>query len=472
MALAIYISAYVSGGYTNPVIWRLRETGTGVLVDEHQELGPHGVVYNFGFTTNIRDVVYTVSLYEQPGGVGVGTLIKAHDVTVSTSTITGDFDIETIVDGLQPEDPTSGASTSPAIAALIGKNYYVVQRSVGQRREVRTPEITIDNTVGTYSLLGGETFNTEDTWIIKIRAQYVINPPGSQGLGAYKDVVLITANYTVTSSDFGKLLIVDGMAAVITLQLPVIADIITKLSLWIRSVGTNQNYVVIKAALGETISATATTSNTFILGKATEAEIINLGGTLYGFTDDVDIKKRGQMEWGYYRGINRLIADGTEYLTADYPGLKKAIDAMPVGEVVTYTVWNQSVAIPYVFEDTQAGTDQIIESKTVTPNKAYFALSDDGTHFRVPDLRNKFIRALRFTNGFSDDERYTQGAGGYQIDQFKKHNHQSDNSNNVGGFGKPTTGNDATEGPWLITGGTGWTETRGENIGQIPLIII
>lgn len=472
MALRIGISSFVSGGYTNPVVWRLYETGTGTFIDEHQEMGPHGVVYNFSFVNNIRDIVYTVKMYDQPGGVGVGILIKSHDITVSTSTVTFDADIETIVNGGQPEDPTSGTSTSPAISALIGKDYYVVQRGIGQRRIERTPEVTIDNTIGTYTLLSGETFNPDDTWIIKVRPQFVINPPGSQGLGAYKDVVLITGNTTLSGTDFGKLLIVDGNINVVTLQLPAIASIITKLSLWIESVGTTHINVVIKAAIGETITATGTTSNTFILGRATKAEIINLGGTLYGFTDDVDIKKRGQMEWGYYKGLNRLIADGTEYLTADYPGVKKAIDAMPAGEVVTYTVWNQSVSIPYVFEDTQAGSDQIIENKTVSPNTGYFALSDDGTHFRVPDLRNKFIRALRFTNGFSDDERYTQMAGGYQIDQFKKHTHNVNTSEGEAGVGKFTTGDGASEPTSVFTLGAGWSETRGENIGQIPLIII
>lgn len=471
MALKIGISSYVSGAYLNPIIWRLYETGTGVFIDDHQEMGPHGVVYNFDFVNNIRDIIYTVKMYEQPGGTGIGTLIKSEDISVTTSTITSDSDIETVVDNGGPNDPVSGASTSPPIASLVGKDFYVVQRSIGQRRVDVIPEITINND-GSYSLLSGETFNPEDTWIIKIRAQYVINPPGSQGLGVYSDIVLITTDYSVTSSDFGKLLIIDGSSNVVTLQLPAIVDIISKLSLWIRSVGTNHINVVIKAATGETITATATTSNTFILGKATEAEIINLSGVLYGFTDDQDIRKVGQPEWGYYNSINRLIADGTEYNVADYPRLKKAIDAMPAGEVVTYTQWGSSQSVIYLIEDDQTGNDKPHGYKTVYPFKGFFALSDDSTKFKIPDLRNRFIRAL---NGSVDSERITQGAGGYQIDSFLKHFHWMDNSNNVAGYGKPTTGNDPTEGPWLETygaGGASGLETRGENIGMFPLIII
>lgn len=475
MALKIGISSYVSSGYTNPVIYRLYETGTGTFVDEHQELGPHGVVYNFDFVNNIRDIIYTVKMYEQPGGTGVGVLIKAEDISVTTSTITSDEDIETVVDNGGEFDPISGTSTSIPIPSLIGKDYYVVQRSIGQRRVDVIPEITINND-GSYSLLSGEEFNPQDTWIIKIRAQYVINPPGSQGIGGYKDVVLITDNYTVLSSDFGKLLIVDGTANVITLQLPVIANIISKLPIWIRSIGTNHINLVIKAATGESITATGVTFNTFILGRATDAEIINLGGTLYGFTDDSDIRKVGQLEWGYYAGLNRLKADGTEYNVADYPRLKKAIDNMPVGEVVTYTQWNSTQTITYLTEDDVSGLNGVWGTKTVYPYKGFFAISNDGTKFKIPDLRNKFIRALSNTTDSTPDPlRATQLAGGYQIDAFLKHEHRSNNSNNVGGFGKPTTGNDPQEGPWLVTGGAAGadgSETRPENIGMFPLIII
>lgn len=472
MALKISISSYVSGGYTNPVIYRLYETGTGVFVDDHQELGPHGQVYNFSWVNNIKDIVYTVKMYEQPGGTGTGTLIKSEDITVSTSTVTFDADIETIVDGGQPEDPTSGTSVSPVVAALVGKDYYVVQRGVGQRRVTRAPEITIDPT-GFYTLLNDETFNPSDTFIIKIRPQFVINPAGSAGGNTYSNITNITGDTTISSTDFGKLLVIDGNVPVVTIQLPAIASLIEKVPLFVESVGTSHHYVVFKAAIGETITATGTTSNTFILGRATGARIIKVGSTIYGFTDDVDIKKRGQMEWGYYVGVNRLAADGTEYVTADYPGLKKAMDAMPAGEVVNYTTWNLSQSIPYLFGDNATADDQVLENKTVFPNKGFYSLSDDGTHFRVPDLRNKFIRALKFVDGTSDTERLTQMAGGYQVDQFKKHTHlvgRHDTSRGPGGSG--TEVYDFRDVENHLTSGTGLTETRGENNGQIPLIIL
>lgn len=465
MALAIHISSYVSGGYTNPVRWNLIETGSGVKVDEHFEAGPHGVIYNFSWVNNIRDIVYTIKMYDVPGGTGIGNLIKSHDVTVSTSTITMDTDIETIVDGGQAVDPVSGQNTSPIIAELIGKEYYVVQRSIGQRRIERQPEIII-NPDGSYSLVGDETFFADDTWIIKIRAQYVVNPPGSQsGSSLYKAILLITGDTLLSTLDFGKLLIVDGMAPVVTLQLPTIASIIEKVSLWIESVGTSHINVVIKGAIGETITATAITSNTFILSRACKAEILKLGTTLFGFTDDNDIKCRGQIEWGYSVGLNRLWADGSEFLTADYPGLKKAMDLMETGTVVTYTQWNSSVEI---------------DGETVFPYKGFFGLSPDSSHFRVPDLRNMMIRGL---NGITtDSERLTQGPGGLQLQEQKRHGHSIATTNSANSFSDTadpirgslggTVNTRGQAGDSNTIGEFGGLETRPTNVGLIPLIIL
>lgn len=443
MALSIKLATYISGGYLTPVIWRLYEVGTGALVDEHQEMGPHGVVYNFSFNDNIRDIVYRISLFEQPGGTGIGTLIKAHEVTPSTSTIVFDADIETIVDGGEDYDPVSGASTSPIITELIGKDYYVVQRSVGQRRLERTPEITI-NEDGSYTLNSPETFNPEDTWIIKIRPTFVINPLGSQAGPNYKDVVLITTDTTLTNLDMGKLLIVDGALPILTIQLPPINDLSEKVTLSVQAVGTNNINVVIKAATGETISATGTTSNTFILSRGTEAQIIKLGSTLYGSTDDTDVKRRGQLEWGYSVGLNRLWADGSEYLVADYPGLKKAMDNMEVGTVATYA------------------------QKTDAAYRGYYAISLDGLNFKLPDLRDMFVRGLELTS---------DSAGRYQADNA------SITYRETTGTGGPDQGDILTDigyedGPpsvfqfrqKLTTVGSG--ETRSKNIGLIPLIII
>jgi len=468
MALKIGLSSYVSAGFVNPVIWRLKEDVSGVLIDDHQEMGPHGVVYNFDFSDNIRDIAYRIEFYDQPGGVGIGNLIKSHVVTPSTQTLTFDSDIELVVDGGETYDPVGGAS-SVIIPQLLGKDYYVMQRGIGQLLATRNIEVTDDTVNGGFALTDG-TFNADDIFVVKIRPQYVVNPPGSQAASSiYKAVELVTADRVLTSVDFGKLLIVEGVAAVITIELPLIATIIEKVSLFIRSMGATHINVIIKAATGETITATGAISQTMILGRAEEAEIINLGGVLYGFSDSQDIKRAGQLDWAYTVGLNRLWADGTEYNCADYPRIKKAMDALQVGQVLTYVQWASTVLIDGVAKEVYKG---------------FFALSGDGTKFKVPDLRNRSIRALRYSDNTVDADRYGTKGGGYQHDQNKAHGHRVNTGGGAGSanpgrslvrqsyngdtYGAEGTGT-SSWGPYIeVVGGT---EVRNINIGLVPQII-
>lgn len=478
MALKISISAFISGGYTNPVRWDLIETGTGVKIDDHTEAGPHGQVYAFSFVNNIRDIVYTIKLYDVPGGAGIGNLIKSHDVTVSTSTITFDSDLEIIVGGADPKDPVDQDTATPAIPELIGKEYYVQQRGIGQLLQTRNIEMVPDTVNGGFALTGGNTFNEGDIFIVKIKPTYIGNPAGSQSpTSVYKDVVLITNDIVLSSSDFGKLFLVDGVLPVVTIQLPAVIGIVEKVPLWIESIGTNHVNVIIKAAALENITATAAASNTFILGRAEKGQVINLGGTLYGFTDSEDIKKAGQLDWGYYLGKNRLWANGSEYVIADYPRLKKGVDGMPAGSVVSYAVWAQS---------------QVINGITIYPNKGKFAISNDGLSIKLPDWRNMSMRALRYSDNTADTERISQGSGGLQNQAVQKHQHftinnHSDSTGNgltalnyltfqgekagIGDFKYTLFASNDLPTLGLTSEGQG-PETRGINYGLIPMIII
>lgn len=473
MALKVGLSTYVSGGYVNPVRWDLHEAAAGgtvgALIDSHQEAGPHGQIYNFAFTQNIRDINYIVMFYDVPGGIGIGNFVKSHETTPSTSTITGDETVELIVDGPEAYDPISGQS-SVVIPQLHDKDFWLIQRSVGPLLQVRTPEFTWDNTTNTLQLTAG-TFNPADTYFAKIRAKFIVNPPGTVQAGsAYNDVVFVDSDITLDGTYFGKLLICDGVSNVLTITLPAIVDIPTKIPLFVESIGTNHKYVILKAATGEVIKALTINSNTFIFSRATRGSIINLAGTLFGFTDDVDAKRRGHIEWGNYLSINRLWADGTEYNVIDYPGLKKAIDALPGGSVVTYTQWASSV---------------LIGTETVFPYKGKYAISNDGLKFKVPDWRDMAARALKTSDGSADADRTVQGAGGYQHHNVGPHDHfmfkvsQDDGGSPYASQGHSTGGNlgysiNGSNGVpnAYKTGPGGSGSTTGKNIGQIPMVIL
>jgi len=207
MALSIKISSFVSAGYTNPVSWRLFKAGTNILVDTHLEPGPHGVEYNFSFVDNIEDIVYTIKFYEETGGDG--TLIKSHDITVTTSVLQLDADLEIIVGGGEAYDPVADTD-SVIIPQCKDKDYYVMQRAIGQLLEVRIAEITKNLVDGGFQLNNGYKFNEGDIYVIKFKATVIVNPPNSQTPSIFKEVVFIDNDIILTGADYGKLLILVG----------------------------------------------------------------------------------------------------------------------------------------------------------------------------------------------------------------------------------------------------------------------
>lgn len=467
MALSIKISSFVSAGYTNPVSWRLYKAGTNILVDTHLENGPHGLEYNFSFINNIEDVVYTIKFYEETGGPG--TLIKSHDITVTTSVLQLDADLELIVGGLETYDPVADTD-SVIIPQCKDKDYYVVQRAVGQLLETRIAEITKNLVDGGFQLNNGYKFQEGDIYIIKFKAVIIVNPPNAQTPSIYTEVLLIETDTLLTSADYGKLLIIDSLQPVITITLPLIADTIEKVPLSIESIGSTHNNVIIKAQPGENISNIGLSKNTFILGKSERAQVIRLGLKLYGFTDSLDIKKAGQLDYGYYTSINRLNADGTEYIIVNYPRIQ---EVLPLITTVTYAQFDSVTNI----------LNEIGYSENVQTYKGYFAISNDNTKFKVPDLRNKSIRFLKYLDNTNDIDRVTQKSGGYQHDINKRHRHWMFGSPDDGGSpytaGGHSTGGNLGYGMWGCsnepasnrTAFSGSTDAKVKNIGQIPLII-
>jgi len=462
MALSIKISSFVSAGYTNPVSWRLFKAGTNILVDTHLEPGPHGVEYNFSFVDNIEDIVYTIKFYEETGGDG--TLIKSHDITVTTSVLQLDADLEIIVGGGEAYDPVADTD-SVIIPQCKDKDYYVMQRAIGQLLEVRIAEITKNLVDGGFQLNNGYKFNEGDIYVIKFKATVIVNPPNSQTPSIFKEVVFIDNDIILTGADYGKLLIVDSMNPVVNITVPAIADTIENVPLFIESIGVVHNNVVIKAQPGENVTAIGIEKNTFILGKGERGQLLRKGLKLYGFTDSLDIKKAGTIEFGNYVPINRLQGNGTEYIIANYPRIK---EALPLMNTTTYALFDSI---------------QVIDGAVTKPYSGFFAISNDNTKFKVPDLRDRMLKFLKYLDNTVDPDRVTQKSGGYGHDRNKSHWHymfgQPDNGGAPYAATGHSTGGNLGYGIWGSTGtplffqsGTsGGATVNPITIGQIPLII-
>lgn len=404
MALAIKISSFISGGYTGDLMrWILKEDVSGAVIDTHEEPGPHGVIYNFSFSYNIRDIIYRIELYDVPPGGSVGNLIKSHVVSVTTQTLVIDPDIEIIVGRGTAVDPAAGDTRTPDIPALVGKTWRVVQRSIGPLLQTREPEVVNNNVDGYFSLTDGATFNDSDVFFVEVFPGVVINPPGTSGGGIYKSIELIDAERPIVAADMGKKLIIDGHAKVMTFDFPSKLDLPEKTPLFIENLATDDiNINIVMKAMdgGDVFKFNGTSNQKFILSRGDSCEIVRLGNDLYAFSNSYNIKYRGEIEYLLKLGIARIAADGTEYEQADFPGLMQYVDSLnPVQVKTTFAEWNLT---------------SVVDGITYYYNHGFYAKY--GTKIRVPNLLDMSQKALLNIGG-ADASRYENIAGGMQKQQ-------------------------------------------------------
>lgn len=191
----------------------------------------------------------------------------------------------------------------------------------------------------------------------------------------------------------------------------------------------------------------------WLLRKSDGYYVINDFGACYEAVGTVAMR--------YKAGLNELILNGQE-----------------VSRTVYKRLWAYVQTLGYSFIDEaawQIGSQTDSMGNFVeNPYRGCFSNGNGSTTFRLPDLRNQFIRGLHADGA----ERFYNHAGGRQDDQMKEHFHPSGT--------KPLGGPDYSLGPahqftyWqttegtgtgnVSTGKTGGTETRPKNVGLLYVI--
>lgn len=158
---------------------------------------------------------------------------------------------------------------------------------------------------------------------------------------------------------------------------------------------------------------------------------------------------------------NTLAFMGQEIQRNIYPRLSEYVLSLTDGQVVSEASWFMN-AVTY---------------------RGFFTLGNGVSTIRLPDERGMSERMLDAGRGI-DLSRYPNVAGGYEKDTIKEHSHDvnlNPNANSATGWGKLTTGSDASEGsiPIVKTSGAkdittginiGASETIVKNIGKYSLI--
>lgn len=293
---------------------------------------------------------------------------------------------------------------------------------------------------------------------------------GSGGSSTSTATALITDKKQITSSysfdaskDCGKLLQLRGNTDAITLTLPAIDDpnVPANLIIVIETLITNSRQNTIATQGGQNIYMNNASYQTIYMGQGEVLWLLRGSDGWYVINDFARAYMELAMPKAAYKaGLNQLVCKGQQVNRADYPRLWEAVMALGFS-LVDDTTWLTDAVYRKgnTYSTTQpTGTYETIQK----PYRGCFSNGDGSTTFRLPDLMKMFLRGLATETG-GDNERFLNKPGGYQNDQFRSHTHDIVNANSAVGSGKPTTGNDAPEGPNLVTNATGGFETRGEN---------
>lgn len=434
-------------------------------------------VYNI---ININPVVHLIEFWRSSDDVTLDELLRTWSVDASRTAdapIVAQYDY--VVDrGYTNETPVDTGDevwADPVLDAtqIIDERlngYTKDEIRFEQRGGIKYREDEYDLvTGGGVELLGGFTFgDAGQTYSVTVY-KTVPQPGVSASSSDYNDVLVITANGTLDNTYYKKLVVANKAGSgLLTVTFPDLA-LIANSKIKFQTHGGNQSFLVLQLDSGDTIKFLGENKNKIVLGKGEEIELLFKDNVGYVMHYEGDARRVGARLMDDIQRLNTLKADGTEYNQADYPRLMDFINALPAAQIKSYSDWSISTTPNYVV-DQDGGAEY---TKAIFPNKGFFAVDNVNSKFKVPDMKNMFIRSLKTFDSVdaSDTERTSNKPGAYQIDAFRKHSHEAGGLWNESGTAHIASGGTSNEGEFRLQR-SGGEETRGENIGLIPLIVV
>ncbi len=455
---------------TNHVIIRVeRVDNLGVLVDSQTFAPPH-TQRNITFA-NLDPVMYRFFFWESSDGIAYDTNIGSADIDASLAFESVIEVFELSVGGAGANDPAADQNEyhntalagcdilTPGVTAA-GPVYTVNQRAIGPKLVSELENIP----TGGFKILG-DVFYLNDVWIV-YKYSKIVAPAGPTPGAFPSDWIDIAATVTaLDSTHLNKGLALSASAPVQMIQFPDLGSLADKKFYVINTHQLDGNYAVLDFSNGGQLFYKGQIKTVFYMAVGEELGIMIKGGDAKVIFYNGNEDSRGRVVSDYSsRGPNYIQAIGQELTKAAYPGLYDFVLNLP--DPANFTDWAAS---------------QVVDTKTVYPNKGRWALDVATEKIKVPDLRNMSPRFLKLA---ADAERISNFPGGYQIDKFKAHKHtgtykqgkSDDNESGVSGeyLRKPGAAGGSNYGNITVDAlsDTGGIETRGENVGFIPLITL
>jgi len=445
-------------GITNDLIAVIyKTTAPTAEIDRIVKNQPHSSPFNFQFS-NLADGVYIVKIHESPDGVTLGNLRHDWWEDATTGQILFERKFYT-VDGGGTYDPLSTASP-----VTIADPYFAGKTITGVFQEgYRYLKPTTEwSQVSGGAVEFDAAISNEPGQVWSVEISYLVPANSGAPQAPFSDIVVVTSDITLNTTHYNKSIYARASGNKITITSPSIGSIPEGTGFKIFHDGGNAINTIFQLPSGQIVRFLGEDRNNIILAKGEFIEVIKkvISGTDYLFVTDHDGQwlRVGEIIEGRKGVSNGIFSDGTEYDLNVYVRLAEYINSLPSSQIVDYATFE---------------TTQLFGTQSSYTKKGFFAVDPVNNKCKVPDLRNLSPRWLKDVAG-PDPSRVDSLPGGYQHHQVGEFDFSGTIMQKSGTANRHVVLeniNDANLGNQGVTFNAG-DETRGRNIGFIPIMLI
>jgi hypothetical protein len=416
----------------------------------------HTAPQNCAFN-DIDGGIYLVKVHESVDNSTLGNLRHDFEVNAWINRILNERRFYH-VDGGGTYDPLDGSTniTDPyfegkSVSGLFQEGYRFLIPTVEWRQDAGGV-ITYLNDINS----GVQISNyTNQVWMVEI-TYTVTAPDASDTDDSFTEIINVTANITLTGTQYGKVIAVAGATSNQTTTLPLISPAIEKRGYEVLHDGGSAINVKVTAQSGEIIRFRGADVNSILLAKGEFVKLVKKGAKWWVIDCKGQWDRIGEQVASDVVLPNSLIFDGSSYDGNVYLRLYDFVaNTVPVAQKIPPASWTANAFLQGLYA-IDTSTKQVI----------------------VPDRRGYSTRFL-INIGSTDTDRTNNVPGGKQQGQVGAFDGNvtipiASTSKTDVGFGRVATGSDGNEPSDTIVNMKFQTgkENTVKNIGALPLMLI
>lgn len=362
------------------VSWELASGGG--IISSISPAKPYGNPWQVNIPGLTPNLTYILKLWESTSTSPAGTVRNSTNYipTETTTTLRGDDYLETditpgLVNGTSAYSDTSYAGWGYDVER-VGSGTMFLQGAPN----VVDPDYAQDTAGGFHLVRTGDDFQPNEKFVVRFQPQ--VAPAAASSTGIITSGEIINGSTNLTSADLNKAIFIQGSSSNLTIGLPPLSSVSDWQYIYFFSAGGSHISAII-IPNGSDVIQRVQQIGTIVLCQNEQMKLFKANGVWNVDSISSTVDMTGELLYRY----NTIYANGYGYNTVP-------ADGKPLNRNDYYRLfqWFSNSGIVPVSEATwsQATT---LDGVTFFLNKGNWTAGNGTTTFRVPDLRDYFLRA-------------------------------------------------------------------------------